>query len=139
MKAVAHSVISFIFHIFPQLCKIIRNERKICWMPSHSLLEQEKKAILNHSLICCEWQNHSPWWIIAGRTIWSDYFLMFKLQIVHVESTKVWIIFKNLKKILLLKMCICMTSLWLHFTIAKPSLEYMSFCLPIWLIESFPS
>lgn len=98
MKAVAHSVISFIFHIFPQLCKIIRNERKICWMPSHSLLEQEKKAILNHSLICCEWQNHSPWWIIAGRTIWSDYFLMFKLQIVHVESTKVWIIFKNLKK-----------------------------------------
>lgn len=56
LKAVAHSMISFIFSIFPWLCKIIRNKRKICWMPSHSLLEQGNKPF--HSTL---------WFAVSGR------------------------------------------------------------------------
>lgn len=95
LKAVAHSVISFIFLIFPWLCKIIRNKRKICWTPSHSLLEQENKPF-----------QATLWFAVSGRTIHRGesqranhvewLFSDVKLQMAQAESTKVWIVLKNL-------------------------------------------
>lgn len=109
LKAAAHSVISFIFLIFPWLCKIIRNKRKICWMPSHSLLEQENKPF-----------QATLWFAVSGRIIHrgesqrADHvewlFSDVKLQMAQAESTKVWIILKNLlKKFCYWKVCTCMT------------------------------
>lgn len=48
----------FYFSYFSRLCKIIRNKRKICWMPSHSLLEQENKPF---QIIL--------WFAVSGRIV----------------------------------------------------------------------
>lgn len=137
LKAVAHSVISFIFLIFPWLCKIIRNKRKICWMPSHSLLDQENKPF-----------QATLWFAVSGRIIHRGesqrashvewLFSDVKLQMAQAESTKVWIVLKNLfKEILLLKkyihvwpsmICVtCISLLACNFLLQGPSLKTVFF------------
>lgn len=105
-KAVAHSIISFIFSIFPWLCKIIRNKRKICWMPSHSLLEQGNKPFQalsdllwvaeSFTVVNQSREGHLEWLLSDGE-----------FRMVQVESTEVWIILKNLFKEILFFKDVC--------------------------------